>query len=112
MEDYVNLVEILKSLPKEVLHYIIFKLMECGAISFPEIATEHVRLVEQLRKRNTEEMLQLRCKISELWCGHKKDVPKKLVEYMQEFKDRGWINLSQEQIDNSKWNEKKKKDEI
>ena len=59
MEDYVNLVEILKSLPKEVLHYIIFKLMECGAISFPEIATEHVRLLERLRKCDTEEMLKL-----------------------------------------------------
>lgn len=106
MNDYITLLEILKSLPKEILHQLVFMLMEAGCISFPEIATEHVRLLERLRKHNTEEMLQLRYKISELWCGNKKDVPKKLVAYMQEFKDRGWINLSQEQIDNSKWNKK------
>lgn len=99
-----DLLKILKSLPKETLKYLIYELMVSDCISFAEIATEHVKMLEALRRSDTEEMLQLRYKISDLWCGNKKDVSKKLVAYMQEFKDRGWINLSQEQIDNSKWN--------
>jgi len=104
MEGNTDLLEVLKSLPKEFLEFYIHELMAAGCISFADIATQHVRYLEEIRRHDTEEMLQLRYKISDLWLGNKKDVPEKLVAYMQEFKDRGWINLSQEQIDNSKWN--------
>lgn len=104
MEANTDLLEILKSLPKEYLEFYIHELMVAGCISFADIAIQHTRFLEEIKKHDAEEMIQLRYKISDLWCGNKKDVPKKLVAYMQEFKDRGWINLSQEQIDNSKWN--------
>lgn len=104
MEENIDLLEILKSLSKEYLEFYIHELMAAGCISFADIAMQHTRFLEEIKKHDTEEMLQLRYKISDLWCGNKKDVPKKLVAYMQEFKDKGWINLSQEQIDNSKWN--------
>ena len=104
MEGNTDLLEVLKSLPKEYLEFYIHELMASGCISFTDIAIQHANFLEEIKKHDTEEILQLRYKISDLWCGNKKDVPKKLVAYMQEFKDRGWINLSQEQINNSKWN--------
>ena len=46
----------------------------------------------------------LRSKVIDLWCSTKKELPSKLVSLMQEAKDNGWANITQEQIDNSKWN--------
>jgi len=48
--------------------------------------------------------MNLRSKVIYLWCGTKKELPSKLVSLMQEAKDNGWANITQEQIDNSKWN--------
>lgn len=43
-------------------------------------------------------------KVIGLWRGTKKELPKSLVALMQEGKDKGWVNITQEQIDKSKWN--------
>ena len=99
-----QLYELLKSQPKEVVLYLVYRLMMDDKFSFSELAEMHVKHVEALRKGETERLMQLRGKFIDLWCGNKKDIGQSLVKLMQEAKDNGWANISQEQIDNSKWN--------
>lgn len=80
--------------------------MKDEKISFADIANLHVKYIEELKKGNEKELMQLRGKVIGLWCGTKKEMPSKLVAMMQEAKDNGWANISQEQIDSSKWNRK------
>lgn len=96
----------LASLPKEILEIYILELMKDEKISFADIANLHVKYIEELKKGNEKELMQLRGKVIGLWCGTKKEMPSKLVAMMQEAKDNGWANISQEQIDSSKWNRK------
>lgn len=96
----------LASLPKEILEIYILELMKDEKVSFADIANLHVKYIEELKKGNEKELMQLRGKVIGLWCGTKKEMPSKLVAMMQEAKDNGWANISQEQIDNSKWNRK------
>ena len=104
MDEYKLILEYLRRQPKEVIQLIIFELMKSGDISFADIAQMHVRHLEELEKGATDELMQLRGKVISLWCGTKKELPKSLVALMQEAKDNGWANVSQDQIDNSKWN--------
>ena len=99
-----ELLELLKKQPKEILHWIILELMREGAISFTEIAETHNKYLQMLQKKEMEELMVLRGKIIGLWCGTKKELPKSLVALIQEAKDNGWANISQEDIDKSKWN--------
>ena len=99
-----ELLEILKQQPKEILQWIIFELMASDKLSFAELAEIHVKHLEQLKKGETEELMKLRNEVISLWCGYKKELPSKLVSLIQEGKDNGWVNITQEQIDNSKWN--------
>lgn len=96
----------LSTLPKEYLEWFILRLMKDGKISFSSIATIHTEYLESLKKGETERLMTLRSKVIDLWCGTKKELPSKLVSIMQEAKDVGWANITQEQIDNSKWNKK------
>ena len=100
MEQLLNL---LKQQPKEILQWIILELMEAGKLSFADITMAHVEHLEELRKGNTKELMALRGKIVNMWCGTKRDLPSKLVSLIQEGKDNGWVNIAQEKIDNSKW---------
>lgn len=99
-----QLLEILKNQPKEILQWIVLELMQDNKLSFAEIAELHVQYLEMLRQGQTEKLMRLRSKVIDLWCGTKKDLPSKLVTLMQQGKDEGWANITQEQIDNSKWN--------
>lgn len=99
-----ELLEILKQQPKEVLQWIILELMASGKLSFAELAEIHVKHLEQLRKGETEELMKLRGKVISLWCGTKKELPSKLISLITEGMNKGWVNITQEQIDNSKWN--------
>ena len=94
----------LSKLPKEYLEFFILNLMKDEKIDFSDIAKVHVEYLESLRKGETEKLINLRFKVIDLWCGTKKELPSKLVALIQEGKDGGWVNISQEQIDNSKWN--------
>ena len=96
----------LASLPKEILEYFIFMLMKDGKISFGDLAVIHARHLKELITLNTEELMNLRTKVIDLWCGKKKDLPNKLVSLIQEGKNNGWVNINQEKIDNSKWKNK------
>ena len=99
-----QILEILKQQRKEVIQWIVLELMRDGKLSFAEIAELHVQYLEELKKGETEELMKLRGKVISLWCDTKKNIGNNLVELMQEARDKGWANISQEQIDNSKWN--------
>ena len=95
--------DILYKAPKEYLEILILDLMRAGKISFTDLANLHVEYLESLKKGETEQLMDLRSKVIDLWCGTKKELPSKLVALVQEGKDNGWINIDQEKIDNSKW---------
>ena len=99
-----EVLKILKRQPKEILQWIVFELMASGNLSFTELAELHVKHLEQLKKGETEELVKLRGRIVSIWCDSKKNIGKNLISLMQEAKDKGWANITQEQIDNSKWN--------
>ena len=99
-----ELLDLLKQQPKEILLWIVLELMKDGALSFTDIAETHVKYLEMLRKGETEKLMHIRSKVIALWTGTKKDLPKSLVSIIQEGKEQGWVNINQEQIDNSKWN--------
>ena len=96
--------DILYKAPKEYLEILILDLMRAGKISFTDLANLHVEYLESLKKGETEQLMDLRSKVIDLWCGTKKELPSKLVTLVQEGMDNGWINIDQEKIDNSKWN--------
>ena len=99
-----QLYELLKSQPKGIILCLIYKLMMNDKFSFAELAELHVNHLEELKKCETEKLIQLRGKVITLWCDYKKNIGQNLIKLMQEAKDNGWANLTQEQIDNSKWN--------
>lgn len=99
-----QLLELLKSQSKQVLQWLVLELMKSGKLSFTDIVESHVKYLEMLRKGQTEKLMHLRSQVIDLWCGTKKDLPSKLVMLMQQGKDEGWANITQEQIDGSKWN--------
>lgn len=101
-----QLLKLLKGYPKEILQWLILELMRADKLSFTDIAEMHIKYLEMLKKGQTEKLMNLRTQVIDLWCGNKKDLPSKLVALMQEGKDEGWANITQEQIDNSKWNKK------
>lgn len=99
-----ELLEILKHQHKEVLHWLILELMRADAISFTDIAEAHNKYLQMLQKQEMEELMKLRGKVIGLWCGTKKELPKSLVAIITEGMNNGWVNITQEQIDKSKWN--------
>ena len=99
-----ELLELLKQQPKEVLQWLILELMRDNRLSFAEIAETHVKYLEMLKKGESEKLMHLRTKVIDLWCGTKKDLPKSLVALITEGMNEGWVNTTQEQIDNSRWN--------
>lgn len=102
MED--KLLEQLKKLDNEILEWIIFELMLCRKLSFSRLASLHTEYLEKLIKHDTEEFSRVRGEIIDIWCDNKKNVGKNLVALMREFKNKGWVNIRQEQIEKSKWN--------
>ena len=99
-----QILELLKEQPKEVLQWLILELMKEGKLSFAEIAETHIKYLEMLKKGESEKLMHLRTKVIDLWCGTKKDLPKSLVALITEGMNEGWVNTTQEQIDNSRWN--------
>lgn len=88
--------EVLAGMPKEYLQVIILELMRNNKITFAELAELHVKHLEGLKRGETERLMKLRSKVIDLWVGTKKELPSKLVALMQEGKDQGWANITQE----------------
>ena len=99
-----ELLKLLKHQPKEILHWLILELMKTDAISFTDIADAHNKYLQMLQKKEMEELMQLRSKVISLWVGTKKELPKSLTAIITEGMNNGWVNITQEQIDKSKWN--------
>ena len=99
-----QLLELLKQQPKEILQWLIIELMRADKISFAEIAELHVQYLNKLKQGENEKLMHLRSKVIALWCGTKKDLPKSLTALITEGMNNGWVNITQEQIDKSKWN--------
>jgi predicted HTH domain antitoxin len=99
-----DLLELLKRQPKEILHWLILELIRADAISFTDIAEAHNKYLQMLQKQEMEELMKLRGKVIDLWCGTKKELPKSLVALITEGMNNGWVNITQEQIDKSRWN--------
>jgi hypothetical protein len=99
-----QLLELLKQQPKEIIQWLILELMRDNKLSFTDIAEMHIKYLEMLRKGESEKLVLLRSKIIALWCGTKKDLPKSLTALITEGMNDGWVNITQEQIDKSKWN--------
>lgn len=101
MEELIN---VLKKQPKEILQYIVFELMVSEVLSFTDVAEMHNEYLQTLRRQESKELSHLRSQVLSLWCGTKKDLGKALTALIQEGRDKGWANISQEAINNSKWN--------
>ena len=99
-----EIIKVLKSLPKEFLQAIILELMKDNKLSFTDIAETHVKYLEMLRKGQSEKLMHLRSKVIALWCSTKKGLPKSLTALITDGMNEGWVNITQEQIDKSKWN--------
>lgn len=90
----------LETLPKEALHIIIYNLMVNGKVSYHELMDMHVQNLERMRRGETEAYFRLQSKVTDLWCDHKKNIPKNIQAIMQHLYDEGRINTTQERIDN------------
>lgn len=101
-----EIVKSLKSLPKQVLLIIVYDLMQAGAITYKDISELHVKHLEELKQGATEEYWKLQDMVKGLWHDSKKNRDKNLKEIMHYLKDKGKINITDEQIDN-KWVSKK-----
>ena len=99
-----RILNILRQQPKEILQWIILELMKDDKLSFTDIAEMHVKYLEMLKKGETEKLMKLRSSVIDLWSGTKKELPSRLVALITEGMEKGWVNITQEQIDKSKWN--------
>lgn len=92
-------IEYLKKLNPLSLHAIIYGLMVEGKISYHELMDMHIQNLERMKKGETEAYFRLQAQVVNLWCDHKKNIPKNVQSIMQLLKDEGRVNLTQEKID-------------
>lgn len=109
MINTVEIVEMLKKEDKETVLLVVYYLMSSGKFSFTDLCKVHERYLNEVIQLNTDELVKLRWDIINMWVGNKKDVGKELVSLIQGFKDKGCMNITQEAIDNSKWNKSNSK---
>lgn len=93
------IVKYLKNLPPLSLHLIVYTLMQEGAISYHELMDMHIQNLERMKKGETEAYFRLQAQVVNLWCDHKKNIPKNVQSIMQLLKDEGRVNITQEKID-------------
>jgi hypothetical protein len=94
-----TLYKALSALPREVLLYYILQLMLDEKLSFTEITEQHIKYLEAVKKGAQTDYLTLQNKIVETWCGTKKREHSNLREIMRYLKDRGRVNITDEQLD-------------
>ena len=97
-----ELLKAIKALPKEYVKWIIFDLMKDDVITFHEIAEEHAHHMEMLKKAEFKAYTELQARTTELFYCYKKDRDEKIKDIMRYLKDKGRINITDEQID-GKW---------
>lgn len=87
--------EYLKTLNPLSLHVIIYNLMVEGKINYHELMDMHIQNLERMKKGETEAYFRLQAQVVNLWCDHKKNIPKNVQSIMQLLKDEGRVNLTQ-----------------
>jgi hypothetical protein len=97
-----EILDLLKTLPKEYLQVIILELMKDQKISYEDITQAYVEYLDMLRKGQSEAYLELQSKIVAMWSGNKKDRDKNLKDIMHYLLDKGRINTTHEDIDKHK----------
>lgn len=97
-----EILERLKSLPKEYIQVIILELMKDQTISYEDITKTYVEYLDMLRKGTSEKFLTLQSKIVSMYTGNVKDRKDKLKDAMHWLLDNGSINTTHDDIDKHK----------
>ena len=97
-----EILEALKTLPKEYLQVIILELMKDQTISYEDITQAYVEYLNMLRKGQSEAYRELQNKIMTMWYGKKQDRDKNMKDIMHYLLDEGRINTTHEAIDKYK----------
>lgn len=93
-----NIIEYLKSLPKQLLLLIVYKLMRDGKITYHEMMDLHIKHLEELEKGTSDNYFKLQGEIVSLWNDSKKNRDKNLKDIMHRLVDEGRLNMNHEQI--------------
>lgn len=99
MEEILNT---LKTLPKEYLQVIILELMKGQNISYEDITQVYVEYLNMLRKGASKKYLTLQSKVVSMWAGNVKDRKDALKDIMHWLLDNGSINTTHEDINKHK----------
>lgn len=99
MEEILNT---LKTLPKEYLQVIILELMKGQKISYEDITQVYVEYLNMLRKGASKKYLTLQSKVVSMWAGNVKDRKDALKDIMHWLLDNGSINTTHEDINKHK----------
>ena len=94
-----QILEILKGMPKPYLLIIIDTLLREDKITYHELMELHVKHLEDLKKGQTEKLINTRCEIVSLWCEKKKYRNDRLKEMIHKGIDEGWVNATHEDVD-------------
>lgn len=93
-----NIIEYLKSLPKQVLLLMVYNLMRDGKITYHELMDMHIKHLEELEKGMSDNYFKLQGEIVSLWIDYKKNRDKNLKDIMHRLVDEGRLNMNHEQI--------------
>lgn len=93
-----NIIEYLKSLPKQILLLIVYNLMRDGKITYHEMMDLHIKHLEELEKGMSDNYFKLQGEIVSLWNDSKKNRDKNLKDIMHRLVDEGRLNMNHEQI--------------
>ena len=94
-----NIIEYLKSLPKQILLLIVYNLMRDGKITYHEMMDLHIKHLEELEKGTSDNYFKLQGEIVSLWNDSKKNRDKNLKDIMHRLVDEGRLNMNHEQIE-------------
>lgn len=94
-----KILDMLKSLPKEILTMIVYALMQEGKITFHELAEMHARHLEELRKGQSEHYMKLFGMMTHIYHDKKKNRDKNIKDVMHYLLDCGELNTTHEAID-------------
>lgn len=94
-----EIIKMLKSLPKQILLLIVYKLMREGKITYHELTELHIKNLEELKKGTSDNYFKLQGEVVNLWNDTKKNRDSNLKAIMHRLVDEGRLNMNHEQID-------------
>lgn len=94
-----EVLEYLKSIPREELKVYLLILMEEGFLSYEDVTSVYVEYIEGLRKCADKNYLTLQGKVMNMWCDKKKNMMSNLKDIVRYLRKEGRINITEEQID-------------